>query len=87
MIRNNKPKMKALKFFDKRNIGSLPRIFISSILVVFFFYSAPLIINFAYSSAVNVRFNKGIFNIDRVIIKQTSAIVFFKALTKNGDIF
>ncbi len=47
MIRNNPSKIKVLKFFDKKNIGSLPRIFISSILVVFFFYSAPLIINFA----------------------------------------
>ena len=38
MIRNNKSKMKVLKFFDKKNIGSLPRIFISSILVVFFLF-------------------------------------------------
>ena len=57
MIRNNKPKMKALKFFDKRNIGSLPRIFISSILVVFFFYSAPLIINFANKDLNSVQNN------------------------------
>ena len=47
----------------------------------------PLIINFVYSSLVKVRFNKGIFNSDSVITKQASAIVFFKALTKNGDIF
>ena len=57
MIRNNKPKMKVLKFFDKRNIGSLPRIFISSMLVVFFFYSAPLIINFANKDLNSVQNN------------------------------
>ena len=49
--------MKALKFFDKRNIGSLPRIFISSILIVFFFYSAPLIINFANKDLNSVQNN------------------------------
>ena len=57
MIRNNKSKVKVLKFFDKKNIGSLPRIFISSILVVFFFYSAPLIINFANKDLNSVQNN------------------------------
>ena len=57
MIRNNKSKIKVLKFFDKKNIGSLPRIFISSILVVFFFYSAPLIINFANKDLNSVQNN------------------------------
>ncbi len=57
MIRNNKSKMKVLKFFDKKNIGSLPRIFISSILVVFFFYSAPLMINFANKDLNSVQNN------------------------------
>ena len=57
MIRNNKSKMKVLKFFNKKNIGSLPRIFISSILVVFFFYSAPLVINFANKDLNSVQNN------------------------------
>ena len=57
MIRNNKSKMKVLKFFDKKNVGSLPRIFISSILVIFFFYSAPLIINFANKDLNSVQNN------------------------------
>ena len=57
MIRNNKSKMKVLKFFDKKNLGSLPRIFISSILVIFFFYSAPLIINFANKDLNSVQNN------------------------------
>ncbi len=38
---------KFLKFFDKKDLGSLPRITISSCLVVLFFYSMPLIIDFA----------------------------------------
>ena len=42
-----KKKVTFLKFFDQRNLGSLPRIFFSSLLIIFFFYSAPLIINFA----------------------------------------
>jgi len=57
MIRNNKSKMKVLKFFDKKNVGSLPRIFISSILVIFFFYSAPLVINFANKDLNSVQNN------------------------------
>ena len=57
MIKNNKSKIKVLKFFDNKNIGSLPRIFISSILVVFSFYSAPLIINFANKDLNSVQNN------------------------------
>ena len=40
------PKVRMIKYFDQRNLGSLPRIFLSSLLVLFFFYSMPLIINF-----------------------------------------
>ena len=38
--------IKLLKFFDQNNIGSLPRIFLSSLLVIFFFYSMPMILSF-----------------------------------------
>tara|TARA_B100001063_G_scaffold236559_1_gene256487 strand:+ start:92 stop:1168 length:1077 start_codon:yes stop_codon:yes gene_type:complete len=38
---------KLFKFFDQKNLGSLPRIFISSIILIIFFYSAPLFINFS----------------------------------------
>ena len=34
------------KFFDQNDMGSLPRIFLSSLLVIFFFYSMPAVINF-----------------------------------------
>ena len=40
------PKNKILKFFDQKSLGSLPRIFLSSLLVMFFFYSIPAFINF-----------------------------------------
>ncbi len=40
-------KNKLLKYFDQRKLGSIPRIFISSLILIFFFYSTPAIINFA----------------------------------------
>ena len=43
----NKQNIKFFKFFDQKSLGSLPRIFLCSMLVVFFFYSMPLIIEFS----------------------------------------
>ncbi len=41
-------KIKSLNFFNsKRNIGAIPRVFISSILLIIFFYAMPIVINFA----------------------------------------
>jgi Bax protein len=40
-----KKKIKLLKFFDQNNIGALPRVFLCSLAVLFFFYSAPHIIS------------------------------------------
>jgi Bax protein len=39
--------LNVLKFFDQRNLGSIPRIALSSLLVIFFFYSMPIFIDFA----------------------------------------
>ena len=39
-------KMKFFKFFDKNDLGSIPRIFISSLILIFFFYSMPIFISF-----------------------------------------
>ncbi len=39
-------KIKFLKFFDKNEFGSIPRIFISSLILIFFFYSMPIFISF-----------------------------------------
>ena len=40
-------KIRLFRYFDQKQIGSIPRIFISSLLLIFFFYSTPLILNFA----------------------------------------
>ena len=37
---------KIVRFFDRRDIGSLPRIFLCSFLIIFFFYSMPQLITF-----------------------------------------
>ena len=57
MIKNNSKKIRVIKFFDKRNIGTLPRILVSSLLVLFFFYSAPLLINFADKDSNSIQNN------------------------------
>ena len=38
--------LKIFKFFDQRRIGTIPRIFISSFMVVMFFYMTPIFINY-----------------------------------------
>tara|TARA_B100000963_G_scaffold253868_1_gene222443 strand:+ start:3146 stop:4225 length:1080 start_codon:yes stop_codon:yes gene_type:complete len=37
---------KIFKFFDRKNLGSLPRIFLSSIILMFFFYTMPIFLNY-----------------------------------------
>ena len=39
-------KIKISSFFDQKKLGSIPRIFLSSLFVIFFFYSMPLFIKF-----------------------------------------
>ena len=46
--------LKIFKFFDKKNIGTLPRIFLSSLSVVFIFYIIPVFLN--YSKNKNIEF-------------------------------
>ena len=57
MIKNNSKKIRVIKYFDKRNIGTLPRILVSSLLVLFFFYSVPLLINFANKDLNSIQNN------------------------------
>ena len=46
--RNFTKKAKSINFFNpKKNIGSLPRILISSIMLITFFYAMPILMNFA----------------------------------------
>jgi len=46
MIYRKRTNIKFFKYFDQRSIGSLPRIFLSSVVVFFLFYSTPALINF-----------------------------------------
>ena len=46
-VRMRRKNLKIFKFFDDRRIGAIPRIFVTSIFVVFSFYHIPSIINFA----------------------------------------
>ena len=39
--------LKVLKFFDERKLGSLPRVFISGLIVILFFYSLPIVSEFS----------------------------------------
>ncbi len=45
--------LKLFKFFDQRKIGSIPRVFLSSIIIIFFFYITPIFIDYG---------NKNLFN-------------------------
>ncbi len=46
-FRMRRKNLKIFKFFDDRRIGTIPRIFLTSIVVVFSFYHMPSVINFA----------------------------------------
>jgi Bax protein len=46
-FRMRRKNLKIFKFFDDRRIGAIPRIFLTSIVVVFSFYHMPSVINFA----------------------------------------
>ncbi len=46
LFSNPKKKFKVFKFFDDRKIGSLPRIFVASVLTITFFYMLPFIANY-----------------------------------------
>ena len=45
--RTNLNKIFFLNLFEKRKLGTFPRIFLSSILVIISFYSAPVLIEFS----------------------------------------
>ena len=60
--------LKIFKFFDDRRIGSIPRIFLSSIFVIFSFYSIPTIINFTDKQLLN---NKEFQNNSKAILAYT----------------
>ena len=47
--------LKLFKFFDQRKIGSIPRILISSMIIVSFFYFAPFIANYKNNNLFNAK--------------------------------
>ena len=49
--------IKFLRFFDQRNLGSLPRVFICSIILISFFYSMPQVIDFTKNENVEYQNN------------------------------
>ena len=49
--------IKFLKFFDQNDLGSLPRIFLCSLLVIFFFYSMPIILGFVNENNLAIENN------------------------------
>ncbi len=50
-------KLNVLRIFDQRNLGSIPRVFLSSLIVIFFFYSMPIFINFAFKEKLEYQNN------------------------------
>ncbi len=45
------------KFFDQKGIGTIPRVFICSLVLIFFFYSAPVFINFVNKENIEFQNN------------------------------
>jgi len=60
--------LKIFKYFDDRRIGSIPRIFLTSIFVIFSFYSVPAIISFTDKQSLN---NKEFQNNSKAILAYT----------------
>ena len=60
--------LRIFKYFDDRRIGSIPRIFLTSIFVIFSFYSIPSIINFTNKQLQN---NKEFQNNSKAILAYT----------------
>ena len=48
-------KIRVLKTLDEKDLGSLPRILLSSLIIIFMFYSLPLIVNFTNDRILNTK--------------------------------
>ena len=68
--------LKIFKYFDDRRIGSIPRIFLTSIFVIFSFYSIPAIINFTDKQLLN----------DKEFQNNSKAILAYTLNKKNNGI-
>ena len=63
-----KNKIKTLKVFDDNDLSSLPRIIMSSALVILFFYSLPIVINFTNNK---IESSAGVQNNSKAILAYT----------------
>ena len=63
-----KKNIKIFKTLDENNLGSIARILLSSFLLIFIFYSLPLIINFTNNKILNTKEFK---NNSKVILAYT----------------
>jgi len=63
-----KNRIKPFKVFDENNLSSLPRIILSSVLVILFFYSLPIVINFTVNK---IESSAGIQNNSKAILAYT----------------
>ena len=63
-----KNRIKPFKVFDENNLNSLPRIILSSVLVILFFYSLPIVINFTSNK---IESSAGIQNNSKAILAYT----------------
>jgi Bax protein len=63
-----KNRIKPLRVFDENNLSSLPRIILSSALVILFFYSLPIVINFTSNK---IESSAGIQNNSKAILAYT----------------
>ena len=45
--------LKIFRYFDKRKIGSIPRVLLSSFFIVSFFYIAPILVNYGNENLFN----------------------------------
>ncbi len=53
-----KKNLRVLKTLDENNLGSIARVFLSSFILIFIFYSLPLIVNFANNRILNTQETK-----------------------------
>ena len=63
-----KDKIKPFRVFDENGLSSLPRILISSAVVILFFYSLPIIVNF---TSDKIESSAGIQNNSKAILAYT----------------
>ena len=67
--------IKFFKFFDKKEIGSIPRIMLSSLIVILFFYTMPAVVNFVNKENIEFQNNS----------KKILAYTLNNEPRKNGD--